>query len=92
MSVSRISASGDSMVEGAHYIGGFGRIVDLKPEHLLVDTTAAEKLLAAEAEILEHMNEDHTDAVELYATALKDARPGPWRMARHRSGGLRSLA
>jgi hypothetical protein len=69
------------MVEGAHYIGGFGRIVDLKPEHLLVDTTAAEKLLAAEAEILEHMNQDHKDAVELYATALKDAHPGPWRMA-----------
>jgi putative heme iron utilization protein len=68
------------MVEGAHYIGGFGRIVDLKPEHLLIDTTAAEKLLAAEAEILEHMNQDHKDAIELYATALKDFRPGPWRM------------
>ena len=27
------------------------------------------------------MNEDHADALELYATALGDAGPGPWRMA-----------
>ena len=28
-------------VEGAHYIGGFGRIVDLVPAELLVDTKGA---------------------------------------------------
>jgi hypothetical protein len=67
-------------VEGAHYIGGFGRIVDLKPSDLLIGTGEAEKLLADEAEILAHMNEEHADAVELYATSLKGARPGPWRM------------
>ena len=26
------------------------------------------------------MNEDHADAVELYATALADGEPGAWRM------------
>jgi putative heme iron utilization protein len=26
------------------------------------------------------MNEDHTDAVALYATVLAGAPPGPWRM------------
>jgi hypothetical protein len=67
-------------VEGAHYIGGFGRIVDLKPEDLLIDIAGAEKLVAAEADILSHMNEEHADAVELYTRVLKDARPGPWRM------------
>jgi len=67
-------------LEGGHYIGGFGRIVDLKPEHLLVDTTAAEKLLAAEAEILAHMNDEHADAVALYAMRLAEGREGPWRM------------
>jgi putative heme iron utilization protein len=67
-------------VEGAHYIGGFGRIVDLKPSDVLTDTAGAEPLLAAEADILTHMNEEHADAVELYATVLKDGRPGPWRM------------
>jgi hypothetical protein len=67
-------------VEGAHYIGGFGRIVDLKPEDLLIDIAAAEPLLGAEVDILEHMNADHADATELYATALKGSRAGPWRM------------
>ena len=67
-------------IEGAHYIGGFGRIVDLKPEDLLIDIAAAEPLLGAEVDILEHMNADHADAIELYATALKGSRAGPWRM------------
>jgi heme iron utilization protein len=67
-------------VEGAHYIGGFGRIVDLKPEELLIETSGAEALLAAEPDILQHMNADHADAIQLYATALMGARPGAWRM------------
>jgi len=67
-------------VEGAHYIGGFGRIFDLEPSDLLVPLTGAEALLDAEAGILAHMNEDHADSLELYATALADASPGPWRM------------
>ena len=52
-------------VEGAHYIGGFGRIVDFAPEELLVDTEAAGDLLAAEPDILAHMNADHADAIRL---------------------------
>ena len=67
-------------VEGAHYIGGFGRIVDLSPAELLVPTEGAEELLAAEPGIIEHMNEDHADAVRLYATRLAGAPEGFWRM------------
>ena len=68
-------------VEGAHYIGGFGRIFDLDPGDLLLPLADAEGLVEAEPGIVEHMNEDHADALELYATALGDAGPGPWRMA-----------
>jgi putative heme iron utilization protein len=68
-------------VEGAHYIGGFGRIFDLASSELLVQTGGAASLIEAEPEIVEHMNEDHADAVELYATALADGVPGAWRMA-----------
>ena len=67
-------------VEGAHYIGGFGRIFDLAPDELLVPLDGAQGLVEAEPGIVEHMNEDHADAVELYATALADASPGAWRM------------
>jgi heme iron utilization protein len=67
-------------VEGAHYIGGFGRIFDLEPVELLLPLDGTESLLEAEPGIVEHMNEDHADALELYATALGDAGPGSWRM------------
>lgn len=67
-------------VEGAHYIGGFGRIFDLAPSELLVPLDGARSLIEAEPGIVEHMNDDHKDAIELYATALGDASPGPWRM------------
>jgi heme oxygenase (biliverdin-IX-beta and delta-forming) len=67
-------------VEGAHYIGGFGRIFDLEPSELVLSLDGAESLIAAEAEIVEHMNADHADALELYATSLAGASPGGWRM------------
>ncbi len=67
-------------VEGAHYIGGFGRIFDLDSADLLLPLDDAAALLEAEPDIIAHMNQDHADAVELYAAALGDAQPGPWRM------------
>jgi putative heme iron utilization protein len=68
-------------LERAHFVGGFGRIVDLAPRDLLLDLEGAEALLAAEADIVAHMNEDHAGALELYATVLCGAPGGPWRMA-----------
>jgi putative heme iron utilization protein len=67
-------------VSGAHFIGGFGRIVDLKREDLLIDSAGAEALIENEAGIVSHMNEDHADAIELYATRLLGGAPGEWRM------------
>ena len=48
---------------------------------LLVPTEGAGELLAAEPGIIEHMNEDHADAVRLYATRLASAPEGFWRMS-----------
>ena len=67
-------------IASAHFIGGFGRIVDLKREELLIDVAGAEALIERETDIIEHMNEDHADAVELYARRLLGAEPGAWRM------------
>lgn len=66
--------------ERAHFIGGFGRIVDIKPADLLIDTTGAEPLITAHADIVSHMNDDHAAALALYATELAGAPGGPWRM------------
>jgi hypothetical protein len=64
-----------------HYIGGFGRIVDLPPAALMTDIADAGALIEAEPDIVAHMNADHADAVALYATELAGCAAGPWRMA-----------
>lgn len=65
--------------EGAHLVAGFGRIVDLDWAALRTETAGAEGLFDAEPGIVEHMNEDHSDATRLYATALLGAPDGDWR-------------
>lgn len=66
--------------EVAHLVAGFGRIVDIKASDLLLDLSGAEEIVAGEPDIVEHMNEDHADAVRLYATALLGAPDGDWRV------------
>jgi hypothetical protein len=62
-----------------HLVAGFGRIVDLKAEEVLTDLTGTKMLLEAEAEAVAHMNEDHKDALRLYATKLLGGPDGEWR-------------
>jgi len=65
----------------AHYVGGFGRIVDLRPADLLLTADASARVAEAEPAIVAHMNADHADAVALYAVQLLGAPAGSaWRM------------
>jgi putative heme iron utilization protein len=64
---------------GAHLVAGFGRIVDLKPDKFLTDISDAAALLEAEQGAVGHMNADHRDATNLYATRLLGADAGDWR-------------
>src|SRR6266436_2852361 len=64
---------------GAHLVAGFGRIVDLKPEQFLIDISDAGALLEAEQGAIDHMNADHRDAMNLYATRLLGAEVADWR-------------
>ena len=75
-------------ISSAHLVAGFGRIVDLKPQDLLVDIAGADDLLAAEERASAHMNEDHADACRLYATKLYGAADGDWRCAGFDPEGL----
>jgi putative heme iron utilization protein len=68
-------------VERAHFIGGFGRIVDLKVADLLIETSDAAPLVEAHGDIVSHMNDDHAAAIELYATELGGQPGGPWRLS-----------
>jgi len=62
----------------AHLVAGFGRIVDLAPERFLTDISDASPLLEAEPGAIEHMNHDHRDAMNLYATKLLGAQAADW--------------
>lgn len=67
-------------VHRAHLVQGFGKVRWMEPSALLYDVTAAQSLVESEAGIVEHMNDDHADAIDLYAGALL-GRPGSgWRM------------
>ena len=66
-------------LKAAHLVAGFGRIVDLTPDDILIDLRGADELVAAEPEILAHINAEHSDAVQLYATRLLGAPEGDWR-------------
>ena len=66
-------------LKAAHLVAGFGRIVDLEPQDLLTPVDDAAELIAAEPEIVAHMNDDHAEAVRLYATRLLGAPDGAWR-------------
>jgi heme iron utilization protein len=65
-------------VERAHLVAGFGRIHWIDGKDLLGRLEPA--LAAREAGIVEHMNSDHADAVQLYATVLLRQPAGEWRM------------
>jgi putative heme iron utilization protein len=63
----------------AHLVAGFGRIVDLKPDQFLTEIADAAALLEAEQGAIDHMNADHRDAMNLYATRLLGADAADWR-------------
>jgi putative heme iron utilization protein len=66
-------------LKGAHLVAGFGRIVDLSAADVLTELAGAEALLAAEPEVIEHMNADHAETCRLFATRLLNAPDGEWR-------------
>lgn len=57
-------------MHAAHIVAGFGRIHWLPASDVRDAIDDAADLVAAEAAIVSHMNTDHADAVQLYATKL----------------------
>jgi putative heme iron utilization protein len=66
-------------IKAVHLVAGFGRIVDLTRNQVLTDLSGAGALLEAEPEILDHINADHRDTMNLYATRLLGGEAGDWR-------------
>ena len=66
-------------LERAHLVGGFGKIRWIEPGELLAVPPLPD-LAESEAGIVSHMNEDHADAVQLYASRLLGLPGEAWRM------------
>lgn len=64
--------------ELVHAIAGFGRIETLPPDEVFPSHT---EIVSIEPDAVKHMNDDHADAANHYATALLGGKPGAWRMA-----------
>lgn len=62
-----------------HLNGGFAKAASYDRDELLLDLVGASELVAAEEGALAHMNQDHADALALYASRLCGAGDGRWR-------------
>lgn len=63
-----------------HAVAGFGRIETMDPDEVFLPESAAAAVMASVPGAIAHMNEDHADAVALYATKLLAAPAGDWRI------------
>lgn len=67
-------------ISGSHLVAGFGRIEQIAPAELIPDYSDCGDLLAGEKMVVEHMNDDHSEAIALYAQKLLGLPPSNWRM------------
>ncbi len=61
--------------------GGFGKAFELTREDLLASINDPVQWAAFETGAVAHMNEDHRDAIKLYAEVLCGAEEANWRLA-----------
>jgi len=64
--------------ETVHAVAGFGRIETLPASEVFPPSTA---ILEVEESALQHMNQDHLDAIQRYAASISGEHEGEWRMA-----------
>lgn len=60
--------------------GGFGRAYAMTPADFMTLSPANQELAAAERSAVEHMNDDHGEAVDLYARVFARAPAGNWQL------------
>lgn len=64
--------------ETIHAVAGFGRIETLGADEVF---PSSREMVSLEDGAIQHMNDDHADAVERIAVSLLGAEPGPWKIA-----------
>lgn len=64
--------------EGASLNGGFGKAYSLTRADILTDSPANSSLAEREQGAVDHMNDDHLDAIAVYAQVFAGAPEGGW--------------
>ncbi|MEL6336642.1 MAG: DUF2470 domain-containing protein [Pseudomonadota bacterium] len=67
------------VVERVSLNGGFGKAYEMTAEDVILPPMP--ELAAMEAGAVEHMNDDHLDAIALYAEVFGGGEAGAWRLA-----------
>ena len=67
-------------VEKAHLVAGFGRIHWVDADAIVYPSAKESPLAQREADVVEHMNSDHADAVQLYAQHLCGRTGDGWSL------------
>jgi putative heme iron utilization protein len=63
--------------ERAHAVAGFGRIETIGADEMF---PSADEMVALEQGAIDHMNADHDDAIQRYASDLLGASPRGWKV------------
>lgn len=63
--------------ERAHAVAGFGRIETIPADEMF---PSADEMIALEESAVQHMNDDHEDAIQRYAAKLLGATAGGWKI------------
>jgi putative heme iron utilization protein len=74
--------------ERASLNGGFGKAYLLKRSDLVTNGPIVEELAASEQSALDHMNDDHLDAIAVYAHHLAKAEGDGWIMTGFDADGM----
>lgn len=67
-------------VSEVHVVAGFGAIHTYAADEVLLDPETAKMFEVNEKGAVDHMNEDHLDAISLYAEKLLGEEAGDWRI------------
>ena len=67
-------------IEKVHWIGGFADARWLPGKFVTPSVSTVKAMTESQRGICEHMNEDHSDALDLYARSLLKRRGEGWRM------------
>jgi len=76
------------LLDRAHYVGGFGRIIDMNPLMLLEETGDASTLVDAEASLADEINRTHAADLAGMAARFGGAAGRDWKLIGVDPGGI----